>query len=172
MSIPRDNPRVERPRRHQKHREAVMRQNQGVCHICHQGGADAIDHIVPVSWGGSDNPRNLAPAHTSCNSAKRDAPPAEWTYGFPEMWIEGHGPNVGLKSSYDLQRLAQWYRSKAMKRAFWAAVLWFIFIVPLFTTWSWGLVLGQLALWSWGAIWLTVSSIKNFKLYRGVQAQL
>jgi hypothetical protein len=70
----------------------VMRSHNGVCHICGKGAADAIDHIVPVSWGGSDNPSNLAPAHTSCNSNKGDAAPAPWTYSRPSMWLPGYGP--------------------------------------------------------------------------------
>ncbi|HEV8023329.1 MAG TPA: HNH endonuclease signature motif containing protein [Candidatus Nanopelagicales bacterium] len=72
----------------------VMRSHNGVCHICGQGAADAIDHIVPVAWGGSDDPSNLAPAHTSCNSAKGDAAPAQWTYSRPSMWLPGYGPRA------------------------------------------------------------------------------
>jgi hypothetical protein len=86
------NPKVRRTRRHQKHRESVMRAHQGICHICGQVGADAIDHIVAVSWGGSDDISNLAPAHTSCNTAKGDARPAQWTYERPAMWLPGFGP--------------------------------------------------------------------------------
>lgn len=87
-------PRVRRTRRHQRHRERVMRAHNGVCHICGQGAADAIDHIVPVSWGGSDDPSNLAPAHTSCNTAKGDAAPPSWTYSRPAMWLPGFGPRA------------------------------------------------------------------------------
>jgi len=86
------SPGVERTRKHQKHREQVMREARGLCHICGGIGADAIDHIVPVAWGGSDDPRNLAPAHTSCNSRKRDAKPEAWTYNHPSMWLDGFGP--------------------------------------------------------------------------------
>lgn len=88
------NPRVRRTRRHQRHREKVMRAHNGVCHICGQGAADAIDHIVPVSWGGSDDPSNLAPAHTSCNTAKGDSAPPQWTYSRPAMWLPGFGPRA------------------------------------------------------------------------------
>jgi len=69
-----------------------MRAHEGVCHICGEGAADAIDHIVPVSWGGSDDPSNLAPAHTSCNVRKGAAPPPHWTYDRPSMWLDGYGP--------------------------------------------------------------------------------
>jgi hypothetical protein len=91
-----DHPYVQRTRRHQTHREDVMRAGKGMCHICGQGGADAIDHIVPVAWGGSDHPSNLAPAHTSCNSRKRDARPDAWTWRRPDMWIDGYGPHATM----------------------------------------------------------------------------
>ena len=91
-----DHPRVQRTRRHQTHREDVMRAGKGMCHICGQGGADAIDHVVPVAWGGSDHPSNLAPAHTSCNSRKRDARPDAWTWRRPDMWIDGYGPHATM----------------------------------------------------------------------------
>ncbi|MFZ9392589.1 MAG: HNH endonuclease [Ilumatobacteraceae bacterium] len=88
-----DHPHIQRTRRHQTHRETVMRANDGVCHICGKGGADTIDHIVAVAWGGSDDITNLAPAHTSCNSRKRDAKPATWTHTRPSMWLPGMCPN-------------------------------------------------------------------------------
>src|SRR6056297_236970 len=83
----------------------VMRSHNGVCHICGQGAADAIDHIVPVAWGGSDDPSNLAPAHTSCNSAKGDDPPAQWTYSRPSMWLPGYGPRRSEEHTTELQSL-------------------------------------------------------------------
>jgi hypothetical protein len=92
-----NNPKVRRTRRHQRHREKVMRAQQGICYICGQAGADAIDHIVAVSWGGSDDISNLAPAHTSCNSAKGDARPEQWTYERPAMWLPGFGPRSSSK---------------------------------------------------------------------------
>ena len=85
----------ERPRRHQKHRESVMTANDSICHICEKRGADAIDHIVPVAWGGSDEIANLAPAHTSCNSSKgasKNTGPDGYTWHHPEMWMDGYGP--------------------------------------------------------------------------------
>jgi hypothetical protein len=69
-----------------------MRAHEGVCHVCGEGAADSIDHLVPVAWGGSDDPSNLAPAHTSCNSARGDARPPEWAYERPSMWLPGYGP--------------------------------------------------------------------------------
>lgn len=89
-------PGLERSRRHGTHREEVMRNNGGICHLCGGDSSDAIDHIVPVAWGGSDEIANLAPAHSSCNSSKgasRDTGPDEYTWHHPEMWIDGYGPN-------------------------------------------------------------------------------
>ena len=53
-----------------------------VCHICGHPGSDAVDHVVPISRGGSDeDPLNLRPAHhdtpcpvcgRKCNRLKAD----------------------------------------------------------------------------------------------------
>jgi 5-methylcytosine-specific restriction endonuclease McrA len=32
--------------------------------------ADSVDHVVPVSMGGTDHPGNLRAAHISCNSRR------------------------------------------------------------------------------------------------------
>ena len=41
------------------------------CHICHQPGADTVDHLTPLAAGGEPHdPDNLAPAHRICNSRK------------------------------------------------------------------------------------------------------
>ena len=87
-----------------------MRAHNGVCHLCGADAADAIDHIVPVSWGGSDDPSNLAPAHTSCNTAKSDAAPPHWTHSRPAMWLPGYGPRAphGAASSGAAGRLGCW----------------------------------------------------------------
>jgi 5-methylcytosine-specific restriction endonuclease McrA len=41
------------------------------CWICGKPGADTVDHLTPQSRGGAPyDPRNLAPAHRSCNSKR------------------------------------------------------------------------------------------------------
>ena len=41
----------------------VLRLHAGVCHICGLPGATEVDHVVPVSRGGTDDEANLRPAH-------------------------------------------------------------------------------------------------------------
>lgn len=41
--------------------------------------ATSIDHVVPVSKGGTNDPFNLVPACRSCNSSKGDKQLSEWT---------------------------------------------------------------------------------------------
>ncbi|MDB5422572.1 MAG: endonuclease [Brevundimonas sp.] len=33
-------------------------------------GRLSVDHILPKSWGGSDDSRNLQPSHVGCNQKK------------------------------------------------------------------------------------------------------
>jgi 5-methylcytosine-specific restriction endonuclease McrA len=47
----------------QKLRKAVFNHYGDECWLCHQGGADTIDHIIPLMHGGSDDLDNLRPAH-------------------------------------------------------------------------------------------------------------
>lgn len=47
----------------QKLRKRVFDFYGDECWLCHQGGADTIDHILPISMGGGDELDNLRPAH-------------------------------------------------------------------------------------------------------------
>jgi 5-methylcytosine-specific restriction enzyme A len=55
-------------------RRQILERDQGICHLCHQPGADTVDHLRPKSRGGSDHPNNLAAVHDShpphCHRAK------------------------------------------------------------------------------------------------------
>ena len=54
-----------------------------ICHICGENGADAIDHVVPLVRGGTEDESNLRPAHhntpnshgVKCNRVKGDKLP-------------------------------------------------------------------------------------------------
>lgn len=43
------------------------------CHLCGGPGADTLDHVVPLTAGGTNQPSNLRPAHRACNVRKHDA---------------------------------------------------------------------------------------------------
>ena len=52
-----------------------------ICHICGHEGSDTLDHVVPVTRGGSNDVTNLRPAHHTlpcetcgkmCNREKTD----------------------------------------------------------------------------------------------------
>ncbi len=52
----------------------------GVCHYCgRKVGADALtmDHVVPVSRGGTSTRGNVVPACAACNKTKKYLTPAE-----------------------------------------------------------------------------------------------
>lgn len=51
-------------------RPFVLRRDDYRCHICGLSGADQVDHLVPVSMGGTDDPTNLAAAHARCNNQR------------------------------------------------------------------------------------------------------
>lgn len=50
-------------RRMQAHHKTLLRKGGYICHLCGHGGADAIDHIIPLDKGGTDTDDNKAPAH-------------------------------------------------------------------------------------------------------------
>ncbi len=41
-----------------------------MCCVCHQPGADEVDHVVPRYLGGSDEATNLRPIHKACHARK------------------------------------------------------------------------------------------------------
>ena len=61
-------------------RDRILRDSD-ICHICGQPGADAVDHVIPVSRGGTNHRDNLRPAHHNtgqrCNRVKGNKPHAD-----------------------------------------------------------------------------------------------
>jgi 5-methylcytosine-specific restriction endonuclease McrA len=58
--------------------ERIRRQQGGKCASCRKKRALAIDHIRPISRGGSNSPSNLQLLCKSCNSSKKDRDPIDW----------------------------------------------------------------------------------------------
>lgn len=58
-------------------------QQRGKCYYCGKkvGKNYHVDHVVPLSRGGSNGPDNLVIACPSCNISKRDKLPHEWHQG-------------------------------------------------------------------------------------------
>lgn len=56
---------------------------KGKCYYCSKkvGKKYDVDHIIPLSKGGSNSPENLVIACPSCNRAKKDKLPHEWFEG-------------------------------------------------------------------------------------------
>ena len=73
--------------KHQRMARHVLRE-ESVCHLCgepaREGDPLEVDHILPLSMGGSGDRANLAAAHRRCNRGR--AEPTGW----------GTGPRIGL----------------------------------------------------------------------------
>lgn len=91
--LPPEEDHVSRERQHQKFSAAIYDLYGDRCWLCGRSGADTIDHIVPVLWGGSDHPANLKPACRSCNSSRGAERPPKKSWTIPAMWLDGYGPN-------------------------------------------------------------------------------
>lgn len=65
-------------------RFSLYERDSWACHLCggdidreahwNENFAPSLDHLLPRSRGGSDDPDNLKTAHRVCNSIRRDAP--------------------------------------------------------------------------------------------------
>lgn len=56
----------------------VMRRDNRTCRYC-GGRATEVDHVIPHSRGGPDDPENLVAACKPCNSSKQDKLLSEWS---------------------------------------------------------------------------------------------
>lgn len=68
--------------------QALLAERGSACTYC-GGVASGVDHVLPVSRGGTDDPKNLVPACHACNASKNDRTPNEWA---------GRNPNPRYKS--------------------------------------------------------------------------
>lgn len=59
-------------------RRKVLAEGEGMCRYCLYELARVVDHIIPVSRGGTNLEHNLAPACEWCNTQKLDMTPTEW----------------------------------------------------------------------------------------------
>ena len=50
-------------------RRQVLQRDAYTCHYC-SGVANTVDHRVPVTYGGTDDPSNLVAACSRCNRRK------------------------------------------------------------------------------------------------------
>lgn len=58
----------------QKRALRIIRRDHGICHVCHQPGADEADHLIPIGEGGIDHANNMAAIHARpCHQNKTQA---------------------------------------------------------------------------------------------------
>lgn len=103
---PKAKPRPDRPTRQARGLGADYQRNRAItlsvsrtCILCGRGGADTADHLTPRHQGGTNHLTNLAPAHHSCNSGRRERPltaaqrkRADDYLALLSAWQAGHSP--------------------------------------------------------------------------------
>ena len=61
--------------------DEIYERDEAICHLCDDwvDRADAsMDHVIPVSLGGSHARANVKLAHIPCNSSRKQMPVDEW----------------------------------------------------------------------------------------------
>lgn len=66
------------PKAWRKLRDEVLAAKGCVCTYCGSDSSITVDHVVPLSKGGTNEIDNLTPACKPCNSSKRDRLLGEW----------------------------------------------------------------------------------------------
>ncbi|MGD9732766.1 MAG: HNH endonuclease [Desulfamplus sp.] len=75
--------------RREKHKARELRnsqwwkrkRSQGICHYCGESFPPkelTMDHVVPISRGGTSSKNNVVPCCKECNTKKRTMLPLEW----------------------------------------------------------------------------------------------
>lgn len=58
----------------QRRAKRILLRDHCICHVCHTGAADQVDHVIPLSEGGADTDSNLAAIHAEpCHREKTQA---------------------------------------------------------------------------------------------------
>ena len=66
-------------RKNKEYRDAIYRRDNWCCVYCLSYGEDLqLDHIVPRSKGGGNEPSNLVTSCKSCNCSKNNSDLSEW----------------------------------------------------------------------------------------------
>lgn len=69
-------------------RQAVLERDGHLCVYCRERQATEVDHVVPKSRGGTDDPSNLVACCGPCNKAKSDKSITRTTWRHPR-WFPG-----------------------------------------------------------------------------------
>lgn len=71
--------------------KALLELTGCLCAYCGLRPYQHLDHIVPVSKGGSSNIKNLLPACGYCNRSKGDKDLAVWLTLMGPVWVQRYG---------------------------------------------------------------------------------
>jgi hypothetical protein len=109
----------------------AMKRDRFTCTYCGKPGTDVelqVDHIIPVSKGGSHHIANLTTACRHCNQSKgnREAPPRAtethngglvgmWLHTFADEEIDWQGRVVGMDGDIALVQLFSWLDGQPTK---------------------------------------------------------
>lgn len=106
---------------HRIDREAVFRKDHGICHLCGKPvNPDYydVDHVLPRSKGGTEDPQNLRLSHPFCNRSKQDRTdytgglPLRYAHEIPSAMHKMLGPNAYVGrieySEMDLRKIEEY----------------------------------------------------------------
>jgi 5-methylcytosine-specific restriction endonuclease McrA len=65
----------------------ALRLSESTCAYCLNAPGSCLDHVLPLSRGGSNAPTNLVVACRSCNSRKHNRTPLEFAFGLPRLGL-------------------------------------------------------------------------------------
>jgi 5-methylcytosine-specific restriction endonuclease McrA len=88
---------------YQKARLSVLQRDYFTCHYCGQE-ANTVDHLIPISKGGTDEETNLVACCVKCNSAKRDRMT-------PTFFESVSGPSTPIRKIFPENGSTQHYRA-------------------------------------------------------------